>query len=102
MHGAWIGLGTGHEGLDADIDGEAAFDASEDVAREDEDIVGGFIEVVPDAEAGGFGVRKQDVAFDLFAAVDHDIDDVAAMDGDLSGSREELIEIGRASCRERV
>ena len=69
-----------------------AFDAAEHAAGENQLIVGSLFEIVPDAQARGFGVREQHVAFHLFAAVDHDIDHIAALDGYFTGRGLKLLD----------
>ena len=92
VHRAGIGLGAGHEGLDADIHREPAFDAAQHVSGDDELLLEGFFEIVPDAQAGGAGVRQEHVAFGLFAVLDHHIDDVAWLDGDFAGAGLKLLD----------
>src|ERR1035437_3789567 len=92
VHRARVGLGTRHERLDADIDGEPAFDAAQHPAGEDELIVGSPLEIVPDAQARGLGVGEQHVAFHVFAAVDHDVDHIAALHRHFAGGGLKLVD----------
>src|ERR1035437_8460657 len=85
VHRARVGLRTGHERLDADIDGEPAFDAAQHPAGDHQLIVRSPFEIVPDAQARGLGVREQHVAFHMFAAVDHDVDHIAALHRHFAG-----------------
>ncbi len=92
VNGAGIGLRTGHEGLDADIHRETAFDAAENVPGKDELLLVGLIEVVPDAQARGTRMGELDVAFGLLAMLDHHVDHVAGLNRDLAGGTLKLID----------
>ena len=77
VHGARIGLRTRHEGLDAHIHRQPALDAAQHAAGDDQLLLVGLFQVVPDAQARGARVREQHVAFGLLAVVDHHVDHVA-------------------------
>src|ERR1017187_8949608 len=91
-HRARVGLRTRHERLDADIDGESAFDAAQYPAGEDQLIVRCLFEIVPDAQPRGLGVREQHVAFHLFAAVDHDVHYIAPLHRHFTGGGLKLVD----------
>src|ERR1035438_8951160 len=75
-----IGLRSGHKGFDADIHGEPAFDAAEHPAGKHQLFLVSLFEILPNPQARGPSVRKQNVSFGLLAAViDHDVDRVAAL-----------------------
>ena len=83
MHRPRIGLRAGHKGLNADVHREAALHASEHVPGDDELLLIGLVEVVPDAQAGGARMGEQDVPLRLLAVLDHHIDHVAGLHRDL-------------------
>src|SRR5579872_6340088 len=83
VNGAGIGLRSGHEGLDPDVDGETALDAAQHAAGNDQLFLVGLIEVVPDAQPRGAGMGKQYIPLGLLAGVvDHHIDYVAGLNRD--------------------
>ena len=86
VHRARIGLRTRHERLDADIHRQPAFDAAQHAAGEDQLLVVGLLEVVPDPQARCARVREQDVAFHgARRLLDHHVDDVAGLHGNFAG-----------------
>jgi hypothetical protein len=90
MQRPWIGLRAGHEALDADVDRESAFDSPKHVSVNDELIVESGFQVVPYAQARGFGVRQQHVAFGTLAVIDHDVDHIAGTYADGARGIEKL------------
>ena len=96
VHRPRIGLRSGHEGLDADVDGQPALHASEHVAGNHQLFLIGLVQVVPDAQARGARVREQDVAFGLLAVIDHDVDHVAGLHRDFAVGILKLLERNEA------
>ena len=91
---ARVGLRAGHEGLDADIHRQAALDAAQHAAGNDELLLVGLVQVVPDAQARGARVGEQDVAFGLLAVLDHDVDHVAGLNRDFAAAGPETARSG--------
>ena len=86
VHGARIGLRTGHEGLDAYIHREAAFHAAQHAAGDHQLLLVRLFEIVPDAQARGARVREQHVPFGLLAGViDHHVDGIAGLHRHFAG-----------------
>ncbi len=52
----------------------------------------GLVEVVPDAQARGAGMREQHVAFRLLALLDHHIDHVAGLHRHFAARRAKLLD----------
>ena len=92
MDGARIGLRSGHEGLDAHVHRQPALDAAKHAAGDDELFLESAFQIVPDPQAGGAGVRKQDVPFGLLAMFDHDVHDVAGLDRNVAAGILELLD----------
>ncbi len=81
VNGAKIDLGTGHERGDAHIHRETAFDASGDMAGDDERVTMGLFESIPAAEPAGLFVREENVTFRLHSLpIHHHVDHVAGLD----------------------
>src|SRR5579862_4647181 len=92
MYGARIGLRCWHERLNSHVHRKPALHPSQHAAQYHQLLVGRLFQVVPDPQAGGFGVGEQDVAFLRFAMVDHDVHHVARLYGELSRWREKLLD----------
>src|ERR1019366_502933 len=88
-----IGLGSGHKGFDADIHGEPAFDAAEHPAGNHQLFLVSLFEILPNPQARGASVRKQNVSFlRLAAVIDHHVDGVAALHGNVAVGVAELLD----------
>ena len=97
VSGAHIDLRSGHESGDADIHRETAFDASGDAAGDHQAVAMGLFEIVPAAQAAGFFVREQDVAFRLHAVpVHHYVDQIAGLNLDAAVGLTELLDWNQA------
>src|SRR5665213_2413314 len=82
---AHVHLRARHEGLYANIDREAALHATEHAAGDRQLFFERFFERVPDFEARGFLMRKEDVSFRRVPTVNHDFHNVARTHRDISG-----------------
>ena len=79
VHRARIGLRSRHEGLDAYVHRQPALDPPQHASGDDELLLVGLVQVVPDAQARGPRMREQHVALRLLAVVDHHIHHVAGL-----------------------
>ena len=95
-HRTRIGLRSRHESLDAHVHRQAAFDAAQHAAGDDELLLVGLFEVVPNAQPGGPRMGEQDVSFNLLAMVDHHVHDVAGPDGDFAARTLKLLDRNEA------
>ena len=79
-----IDLRSGHERGDADIDGETAFGAPGDAARDQQIFAMGPFERFPGMETRGFLVRQQQIFAGLrrSIALNNDVDDIVGLQGD--------------------
>ena len=59
-------------------------------------IVERLLQVVPDAQARGLLVREQNVAFGALAVIDHHVDHVAGLHGDVAAGVRELLDGNQA------
>ena len=83
-HGADVHLAAWQEGHGArEVDREAAFDATEDRARDTLGLLEGFLELLPGFLAAGLFTGQNDFAVHIFIAFDEDFHLVAH--GDLGG-----------------
>ena len=89
--GANLKLRTGQEGLEADVDGEAALDAADNRADDRGLVVGCLLDHVPNAQALRPLVADQVAALGLLALDDH-VDHVAGLELDGAGVIEHLLE----------
>ena len=92
MNGARIGLRSGHEGLDAHIHRQPALDPAQHAAGDDELLLVGLLQVVPDAQSRGARVRQQHIPFRLLAVLDHHIHGVAGPYRNLAAGSLELLD----------
>ncbi len=75
-----VDLRAGKEGLDADVDHEAAFDDALDLAFDEPAVVEDFDDLVPVLLVGGFLFREDDHALVVFEFLEEDFDLVADLD----------------------
>ena len=94
MDGAWIRLRPRRMKAFANpnIHCQPALDAAKHMARDDELLLVGLLQVVPNAQAGSAGVRELYVSLGLLAVFDHHVDDVADLNGHFPVSGLKLFE----------
>ena len=81
-HGAQIDLRAGQEGLDADVDRQAALDAAGDQALDQLLVLARFGDLVPDLQAVGLLLGDLDQAHLVLELLDINLDDLTFLDVD--------------------
>ncbi len=94
--GAKLDLGTGKEGLDADVDLEATFDTVGDDATDQFVLVVLGGDDLPDLHAVGAFFGEDTLSLFVFALFEEHVDDVAGLDGDLTVFVGELVDVDAA------
>src|SRR5205814_1875807 len=82
--GTNVDLRSWQERANADVDREPAFDPLDDAADHDLALRVGLLDLVPDLHLLGFFAREDDVAFEVFGALEQHVDYVAGLDRHLS------------------
>ena len=83
-HGAQIHLGAGQERFDADVDSQAALDASGDQALDELFVLAGLCDLIPDLQAVGLLLGDFHQAGLVLKALDVDLHDLARLDADVA------------------
>ncbi len=87
-----IDLGSRHKTLDPHVHRKAALHPAQNPARNDELLLVGLLQVLPNAKARGLVVREEDVALHFLAMIDHDIDHISRLDLDFAARGAELFD----------
>ena len=82
------------EGLDADVDGEAALDPVDHAAPDGRAGAVGLLDLVPDLHLLGLVLGEDDVAVLVFGALEQDVHRVPWLDDDVAGEVGELGDAG--------
>ena len=91
-HGTNIDLRSGQECTDADVDGQAAFDALNDASLDDGPFPVGTLDLIPDLHPFGFFPGQDDIAVGILGLFQKYIDGISCFDGDLAAIVRELLD----------